>query len=289
MQTCLWIGVPRMTTNRCPVSTDLVIKRSGFQTFSTKPRTPQCSRRDMAEALRVNLPLGQKRIRASGPKVRSSCVTCKARRVKCDESKPDCLRCQKLGRKWDGYLASGVIDRRRPIAQLIARPLQPKTTHNFQSILQEPASALFDGERDYRYFRLFCDDLYSTRWYPSFESLEPVDAPSMSAFCFSAAWHFRDRRSGDDLRNNLEPNVQLSNRCPVTNQSPLLRTSTVQSCYSRNASRSLERRARSCYYFHRLSRHHSLRDLPWKFRECFHPDHGRVTCHRGSCTQEHWF
>ena len=32
-------------------------------------------------------------------KTRSGCVNCKQRRIKCDESKPDCLRCEKIGRK----------------------------------------------------------------------------------------------------------------------------------------------------------------------------------------------
>ena len=32
-------------------------------------------------------------------KVRSGCVVCKTRRVKCDEGKPNCLRCRKAGRK----------------------------------------------------------------------------------------------------------------------------------------------------------------------------------------------
>ncbi|KAI1212339.1 uncharacterized protein F4807DRAFT_457839 [Annulohypoxylon truncatum] len=35
------------------------------------------------------------RIRARKPKVRSGCVTCKARRVKCGEERPVCRRCQK--------------------------------------------------------------------------------------------------------------------------------------------------------------------------------------------------
>ncbi|KAK5441483.1 hypothetical protein LTS15_011250 [Exophiala xenobiotica] len=37
------------------------------------------------------------------PKVRSGCRTCKIRRIKCDEQKPDCLKCRSTGRKCDGY------------------------------------------------------------------------------------------------------------------------------------------------------------------------------------------
>ncbi|KAE9368247.1 hypothetical protein N431DRAFT_414539 [Stipitochalara longipes BDJ] len=44
-----------------------------------------------------------KKPRASKPKVKSGCHTCKARRVKCDETKPNCLRCSNFGRKCAGY------------------------------------------------------------------------------------------------------------------------------------------------------------------------------------------
>ncbi|KAI9654046.1 MAG: hypothetical protein M1831_005563 [Alyxoria varia] len=36
-------------------------------------------------------------------KVRTGCITCKIRRVKCDEGKPECKRCLNTGRKCDGY------------------------------------------------------------------------------------------------------------------------------------------------------------------------------------------
>ncbi|KAK2002529.1 hypothetical protein LX36DRAFT_678257 [Colletotrichum falcatum] len=36
-------------------------------------------------------------------KVRTGCFTCKIRRVKCDEAKPNCLRCSRSGRVCDGY------------------------------------------------------------------------------------------------------------------------------------------------------------------------------------------
>ncbi|KAK5134157.1 hypothetical protein LTR08_006932 [Meristemomyces frigidus] len=44
-----------------------------------------------------------KRPRASKPKVRTGCLTCKIRRIKCDEIKPCCSRCTSTGRKCDGY------------------------------------------------------------------------------------------------------------------------------------------------------------------------------------------
>ncbi|KAL1968403.1 hypothetical protein VTN77DRAFT_1932 [Rasamsonia byssochlamydoides] len=55
------------------------------------------------------MPLGsdnvvkKKRTRASRPKVRTGCITCKIRHKKCDETRPYCLRCTSTGRKCDGY------------------------------------------------------------------------------------------------------------------------------------------------------------------------------------------
>ena len=44
------------------------------------------------------------RQRKSTTKVRSGCITCKKRKVKCDETKPECLNCRRLkGTKCEGY------------------------------------------------------------------------------------------------------------------------------------------------------------------------------------------
>ncbi|KAH8729832.1 hypothetical protein BGZ61DRAFT_504582 [Ilyonectria robusta] len=44
--------------------------------------------------------------RKGSKKVRTGCITCKIRKVKCDEAKPHCLRCVRTGRKCDGYRES---------------------------------------------------------------------------------------------------------------------------------------------------------------------------------------
>ncbi|KAI4662767.1 uncharacterized protein J4E79_004076 [Alternaria viburni] len=46
---------------------------------------------------------GKPRQRAWKPKARSGCKTCKIRKVKCDEEKPNCRRCTSTGRTCDGY------------------------------------------------------------------------------------------------------------------------------------------------------------------------------------------
>ncbi|KXJ85613.1 hypothetical protein Micbo1qcDRAFT_141383 [Microdochium bolleyi] len=42
-------------------------------------------------------------VRKGISKVRTGCLTCKSRKVKCDEAKPACERCVKAGRQCDGY------------------------------------------------------------------------------------------------------------------------------------------------------------------------------------------
>ncbi|ATZ57742.1 hypothetical protein BCIN_15g02830 [Botrytis cinerea B05.10] len=51
----------------------------------------------------VPLKRKDKRTRAYFPKTRTGCWTCRKRRVKCDEKKPDCSRCEASGFKCDGY------------------------------------------------------------------------------------------------------------------------------------------------------------------------------------------
>ncbi|KAF7862615.1 hypothetical protein EAF04_007488 [Stromatinia cepivora] len=43
--------------------------------------------------------------RASRPKVKTGCNNCKNRRVKCDETRPQCTKCVRSGRQCDGYPA----------------------------------------------------------------------------------------------------------------------------------------------------------------------------------------
>ncbi|KAK0634140.1 hypothetical protein B0T14DRAFT_599242 [Immersiella caudata] len=63
-----------------------------------KPLAPKPS--DVS-GIQRSIPL--KRTRASKPKVRTGCRTCKIRRVKCDEAKPICQQCHKARIACDGY------------------------------------------------------------------------------------------------------------------------------------------------------------------------------------------
>lgn len=97
---------------------------------------------------------GQGRVRH--PKVKTGCITCRTRRVKCDENRPSCNRCLKYGTECGGYLPG----RRRPPSSAYgsfaqqARALVPK---NQGPVTLQPASTLFESELELRYFGLFAE------------------------------------------------------------------------------------------------------------------------------------
>ncbi|KAL0936150.1 C6 zinc finger domain protein [Colletotrichum truncatum] len=66
--------------------------------------------------------------RKGSRKVRTGCFTCKTRKVKCDETKPACLRCSNTGRQCDGYPAP-------PRSEL--RPFRPKTIAMFPGVASQ--------------------------------------------------------------------------------------------------------------------------------------------------------
>ncbi|KAK3318295.1 hypothetical protein B0H66DRAFT_231283 [Apodospora peruviana] len=70
-------------------------------TTSSRAHTSSPSPSASVSAQQENRP--KKRTRASKPKVRTGCITCKIRRVKCGEEKPACYRCTSTGRTCDGY------------------------------------------------------------------------------------------------------------------------------------------------------------------------------------------
>ncbi|KAK3988699.1 hypothetical protein QBC44DRAFT_328762 [Cladorrhinum sp. PSN332] len=71
-------------------------------------------------------------------KVKTGCLTCKTRKVKCDEAKPHCQRCTSTGRKCDGYRSAAPETRKRPI-----------------NILSPHPSGLFQSDAERRSFSYF--------------------------------------------------------------------------------------------------------------------------------------
>ncbi|KAN0121758.1 hypothetical protein V8E51_000084 [Hyaloscypha variabilis] len=93
-----------------------------------------------------------KRLRVSRPKVKSGCITCKVRRIKCDETRPHCHRCQKFGRNCDGYSInpSKVGD---SISSIRSLPRIPSAN------LYSPTASIHTTEDECRYFDFFSDNV----------------------------------------------------------------------------------------------------------------------------------
>ncbi|KAG9235482.1 hypothetical protein BJ875DRAFT_270756 [Amylocarpus encephaloides] len=119
----------------------------------------------MADVL-IELPNHTKRIPRRGlPKVKSGCITCKERRVKCGEEKPECLRCIRFGTDCGGYPP------RRPKISRSKASLQPKAFSGFlyedieqlklprkssvAIIKAEPSTNVFRNDGESRYFDVF--------------------------------------------------------------------------------------------------------------------------------------
>ncbi|KAH8597650.1 hypothetical protein B0O99DRAFT_684959 [Bisporella sp. PMI_857] len=93
--------------------------------------------------------------RASRPKVKTGCLTCKKRHVKCDETKPECLKCCNFGRKCEGYPADedNTPPPSRPSSR--TRTLISKTPQRIPSPILP--SFTFTDDLEYNYFLIFRD------------------------------------------------------------------------------------------------------------------------------------
>ncbi|OOF93840.1 hypothetical protein ASPCADRAFT_209077 [Aspergillus carbonarius ITEM 5010] len=54
--------------------------------------------------MEADTPSSGQRLRLGSNRSRRGCITCRIRRIKCDEQKPVCLRCTSTGRRCDGYM-----------------------------------------------------------------------------------------------------------------------------------------------------------------------------------------
>ncbi|KAI1411898.1 hypothetical protein F5Y13DRAFT_164576 [Hypoxylon sp. FL1857] len=80
------------------------------------------------------------RKRASKPKVRTGCISCKRRHVKCDEGKPSCAECERLGLMCEGYAPPKTkAPASRPERLLLPKPkLSSLTTEPPKKTAAEP-------------------------------------------------------------------------------------------------------------------------------------------------------
>ncbi|KEF61712.1 uncharacterized protein A1O9_03281 [Exophiala aquamarina CBS 119918] len=76
-----------------------------------------------------------RRGRLGARKSNTGCITCKIRKVKCDERHPACQRCLATGRKCDGYIHNGNIGR-TPLStnSTMVHPARPTTYANLDRV-----------------------------------------------------------------------------------------------------------------------------------------------------------
>ncbi|KAI5459648.1 hypothetical protein BGZ63DRAFT_388448 [Mariannaea sp. PMI_226] len=86
------------------------------------------------------LPVERPSGRKGNKKVRTGCITCKIRKVKCDEARPHCLRCVKSHRKCDGY--------QTPSPRSTQGAMSPSPTPGFES-----SSSASQTARAFDYYR----------------------------------------------------------------------------------------------------------------------------------------
>ncbi|KAL2065237.1 hypothetical protein VTL71DRAFT_2906 [Oculimacula yallundae] len=101
-------------------------------------------------------PGNKPRVKAWKPKVKTGCQTCRKRHLKCDETRPSCLRCVKMGFQCDGYPR----DKSIPVE---VRALVPR---NLKDLVRDPYSTTpspertlstyhFDNPQEYLSFQIF--------------------------------------------------------------------------------------------------------------------------------------
>ncbi|RKF64174.1 putative zn2 cys6 dna-binding protein [Erysiphe neolycopersici] len=94
--------------------------------------------------------------RVRHPKVKTGCITCRIRRVKCDETKPKCMRCCKYGTECGGYLPSRSKQSVKVSTQ--NRILIPKL-HSAERHLLLPTLNQFGSETEKQYFNVFSNQI----------------------------------------------------------------------------------------------------------------------------------
>ncbi|RAL60230.1 hypothetical protein DID88_000010 [Monilinia fructigena] len=96
-------------------------------------------------------------LRKSGPRSKTGCSTCKQRRVKCDETKPECIRCQNLGRECGGYAPEHAEDASKQNPQNPQNAPVPIHPRPMSVMSYAPSIAILGDQFERRYFQRFCD------------------------------------------------------------------------------------------------------------------------------------
>ncbi|CZR52561.1 uncharacterized protein PAC_02438 [Phialocephala subalpina] len=120
-----------------------------------RSRTYQINHIIPMDRLSVPRPPPQRK-RTSGKHSRNGCGTCKIRRVKCDETRPICRRCQNFKITCDGYSRPPGLANQSALAGGLRIAPRPVMT---PSIPSNPSTMVIDNEMDHQYFAFFRDQL----------------------------------------------------------------------------------------------------------------------------------
>ena len=138
----------------------------------------------------------------------------RTRRVKCDETKPNCLRCIAFKIKCDGYP--------KPVSSLGTirnRSLHPKL---YPKLLAMPSSALrFADELEERYFRR------RARWHLRYNILGPIAHASLSRGAIRAEDSHGTERS-EHLKETITPYQLSTENCTITARQAELPSSNIK-------------------------------------------------------------
>ncbi|KAF5987566.1 transcriptional regulatory protein moc3 [Fusarium bulbicola] len=80
-------------------------------------------------------------------KRKTGCITCRIRRVKCDEDKPSCHRCVSTGRKCDGYDLTPLVSSGRILQPIVSGGSDPESQaiYQFRTRIATLISSSFDA------------------------------------------------------------------------------------------------------------------------------------------------
>ncbi|KAI8963297.1 hypothetical protein F5Y11DRAFT_319882 [Daldinia sp. FL1419] len=110
--------------------------------------------------------------RKGSRKVRTGCLTCKGRKVKCDEGKPHCYRCITTGRACSGYLT-------KPSSGLLWH--RPRQLFQNMSSASEGRALQFFCEKTARFLSGTTDPYFWTHLVMQFSNFEPAVRHSVIA------------------------------------------------------------------------------------------------------------
>ena len=111
-----------------------------------RPLRPQLVSKQVQTTVAESL-VPVKRRRIGGPRSRSGCLTCKTRRLKCDEALPACARCIKAKLQCGGYLPAVFETKPSPgslreVPKLQALAPQPVFSHETKAITSHSTKKL---------------------------------------------------------------------------------------------------------------------------------------------------